>query len=176
MLKRWLGYPAVQIALCVAVYFAITSRLGAFAMVIASPLLGAAIALPLMNLATGLRHRVREATWLPKHGQHYVFRSVTLNVIEDDDYCRWVRLADARKVFPGVATERVLAIAYPDRVKAFGNARDAHMRDDALVQYLGKETDGIALRFRTWVDRTIFLPGDKVRSERGIRPEPSITS
>ena len=176
MLKRWLGDPAVQIALCVAVYFAVTWHMGATAMVIASPLLGAAIALPLINLASGVRHRVREATWLPKHGQHYVFRGVTLNVIEDDDYCRWVRLADARKVFPIVATERVLAISYPGRVKAFGNARDAYMRDDALVEHLGKETDGVALRFRTWVDRTIFFPADKVRSERGIRPQPPITS
>ncbi|MRD46356.1 hypothetical protein [Caenimonas koreensis] len=176
MFKRLLASPLVQIVLCVAAYLAVTWRMGPTAMVISSPLLGAAIALPLINLACGLRHRARAATWLPVHGKHYVFRGVTINVIEDDDYCRWLRLADARKVFPISATERVLAISFPDRVKSFGNARDAYLRDDAMIELLARQTDATALRFRTWIDRTIFMPGQKVRSDRGIRPEPPVTA
>lgn len=176
MLKRWLGYPLVQIALCVVAFFSVTWRMGSFAMAIGSPLLGAAIALPLINLFSDLRQRTREATWLPRHGHHYVFRGVTVNVIEDEDHCRWLRLADVRKVFAIAATERVLAITYPDRVKAFGNARDSYVRDDAIIEHLAKENDATALRFRTWIDRTIFMPAAKIRSDLGIRPEPPIQS
>jgi hypothetical protein len=167
-IKRRLSFPSVQIALCLALFALVGYRWGPFAIAIASPLLGAAICRPVMNLVANLRHTARESTWLPVHGQHYVYKGVTIHVLEDDEHRRWVSLADARKVVGVTASERALAAAYPGRCEHFGNS-GLCLRDDALVEHLGKESDPRALRLRTWAERTIMLPGRKVRSNLGIR-------
>jgi hypothetical protein len=167
-MKHWLSLPFVQIAVCVTLFLLAGWRWGAFTMVWTSPLLGAAVCIPVMNLVAGLRQRAREDTWLPVHGQHYVYKGTTINVREDESHCRWVRLADVRKVVGITAGERALAVAYPGRFEAFDKA-GMHLRDDALVEHLGKENDPGALRFRTWVERTVMLPGRKVRGNLGIR-------
>ena len=165
---RWLKFPVVQIAVCVTLYLLAGWRWGPFVMVVSSPLLAAAVALPVINLATDLRQRAREDTWLPVHGQHYVYKGVTVHVLEDDEHRRWVSLADARKVVGVTASVRSLAVAYPGRCEHFGKS-GAFLRDDALVEHLAKENDPAALRFRTWAERTIANPGRNVRSKLGIK-------
>ena len=171
-MKRWLSFPSVQIALCVAVFAVLVWRGGPFVAVIASPLLAAAIAYPVYNLVANIRHGIRENAWLPVHGQHYVFKSMTIHVLEDDDRCRWISLADMQKVAGVTASERALALTYPERCKQLGRAGLPHLRDDALIEHLSKESNPMALRFRTWVDGTVSKPGRKVRKSLGIRPEP----
>ncbi|MFC5500270.1 hypothetical protein ACFPOE_22195 [Caenimonas terrae] len=167
-MKNWLSLPAVQIAVCVTLFLLAGWYWGPIAMVWSSPLLAAAIALPLINLAAGLRHSARERTWLPVHGQHYVYKGVTVHVLEDEEHRRWVCLADVRKVVGVTAAERALALAYPGRCERFDRSGTC-LRDDALVEHLAKENEPGALRFRTWVERTVMLPGRKVRGNLGIR-------
>lgn len=81
-MKRWLGFPLVQI-----------------------------------TLASSIRYKLRERVWLPVHGQHYVFKGIAIHVLEDDDHCRWVSLADVHKVVGATAGERALAAVYPGRLK-----------------------------------------------------------
>ncbi len=171
-MKNWFAYPSVQIALCAAVYAFAGWRMGPFALVLGSPLLAAAIARPLLNLVANIRHGLRERTWLPVHGQHYVFKGITIHVLEDDDRCRWISLSDMRKVAGVTASEGALAVAYPGRCRRMGKPEQPHLRDDALVEHLAKENKPPALRFRTWADRDIAYPGRKIRKRLGIRPEP----
>ena len=173
MLKRLLSYPSVQIGLCVAVYAFIGYRLGAFGLVWASPLLAAAIARPIMNLVANFRYNVRAHVLLPVHGQHYVFKGTTIHVIEDDDRCRWIPLADVRKVAGVTANDGALAVTYPERFARMGNPPQPYLRDDALVEHLAKENNPVALRFRTWVDRDVAFPGRRIRKSLGIWPEPA---
>ncbi|MDB5874775.1 MAG: hypothetical protein JWQ07_4217 [Ramlibacter sp.] len=171
-MKHWLGFPSVQIALCLAVFAWVAWRLGPFGAVWASPLLAAAIAYPVYNLVGNIRHGMRERTWLPVHGQHYVFKGTTIHVLEDDDRCRWISLADMNKVAGITAGERALELAYPERCKRMGKTGQPHLRDDALIEHLGKESNPVALRFRTWAERTVAFPGRKIRESLGIRPDP----
>jgi hypothetical protein len=150
-LWRWLGYPSVQIALCVAVFGVVAWRMGPFATVVASPLLAAAIARPVLSLLANFRHVL---------------------VLEDDDRCRWISLADVKKIAGVTASEGALVVTYPERCKRMGKGEHPHMRDDALVEHLAKESNAVALRFRTWVERTVWFPGRKIRKSLGIRPEP----
>ncbi|MEO5672421.1 MAG: hypothetical protein ABIR26_17170 [Ramlibacter sp.] len=173
MLKRWLSYPFVQIALCVAVYAFVGWRMGPFALVIGSPLLAAAIAFPLLTLIANFRHDVRARAWLPVHGQHYVFKGITIHVLEDDDCCRWISLADMQKVAGVTAKESVLATVYPERCKRLGKSDQPHLRDDAVIEHLGKVNNAVALRFRTWVEREIAYSARRIRKSKGIRPEPA---
>jgi hypothetical protein len=170
--KRWLSFPSVQIGLCVAVYGLVGWRMGAWVLVFSSPLLGAAIARPVINLVGNIRHGLRAKVWLPVHGTHYVFKGVTLHVDEDEDHCRWVALADVRKCVGVTAGEGALAITYPGRVRRMGRPEQAFVRDDALVEHLGKESNPAALRMRTWVDRNIVFPGRRIRKRLGVHPEP----
>ena len=167
-MKRWLGFPLVQIVLCLLAYALLAYHFGKFLALWTSPLLGAAIARPLMALASSIRRKAREHIWLPVHGQHYVFRGTTIHVLEDDDHCRWIRLADVRKVVGSTASERALAAVYPGRLKIMGTPAQAHLRDDALIAHLGKENQPTALRFRIWVERNVALPGRRVRRSLGI--------
>ena len=171
-MMRWLTLPSVQIALCLAAFLAIGWFMGPFGALFSSPLLAAAIARPLMALVANMRHSVLERTWLPVHGQHYVYKDVTIGVLEDEDHRRWVCLADARKVVGFTATERALAIAYPQRCLRIGKRGGPYLRDDALIEHLSKENHPAALRFRTWAERTIAFPGRRIRERLGIRDDP----
>ena len=167
-MKKWLAFPSVQIALCIGIYGLVGYYLGRMAVVWTSPLFAAAIARPLMSLASKIRHKLRAYVWMPVHGLHYSFRDVTIRVVEDDDRCRWVNLADVRKIVGVTASDGALATTYPDKVKAMGKPAQVHMRDDALVAHLGKVNQPTALRLRTWVERNIAFPGRRVRKIYGI--------
>ncbi len=168
-MKRWLGLPSVQIALCVIAYALLGYRLGLFAFVFASPLFAAAIVHPLLTLLSNYRRRVLEQLWFPVHGQYYVFKGMTIQVLEDADHCRWVRLVDVQKVVGVTAPEHALALTYPGRLKMMGEPAQTHIRDDALAAHLSKENEATALRFRTWVERNIVFPGATTRRRLGIR-------
>ncbi len=172
MLLRWLRYPSVQIALCTLAYAAIAWRMSAFWIMMTGVAWAIAIARPLINLVANAQYSVRAAAWLPVHGKYFAHKGVTLRVVEDEDHCRWIHLADARRVAPGIAADRVLVATYPGRVQRMGQPQVLHVRDDALVEHLGKTMDGNALRFRTWIDHDIALPAAKERKRLGIRPEP----
>ena len=166
---RWLGFPSVQIAICEALYLYGGYRMGPFFLVWTSPLLGAAICLPVMALLANLRAAARERVWLPVHGKHFVFKGTTIRVIEDDDHFRWVCLADVRKVTGTTAGDSALAVTYPGRVQPMDKPAQVHIRDDALIEHLGKENNPVALRMRTWVERDIAFAGRRIRERLGIR-------
>ncbi len=170
-MRGWLRLPWVQIALCLGIFALIGYRFGPFGIVWTSPLLAAAIARPLMALASDIRGAARAHVWLPVHGQHYVFKDVTIHVVEDDDHFRWICLADVRKVTGVTAGDGALAVAYPGRLTAIGKPPLAHLRDDALIAHLSKETNPAALRLRTWAERNIAFPGRRIRKNLGIRED-----
>jgi prophage antirepressor-like protein len=97
------------------------------------------------------------------HGTHYVFKDTTIHVLEDDDTWRWLPLADVERVLGRKLNARLLAITYPDRLELGGKPARMHMRDDALIEHLSKLSDPMALRFRTWVDRSVALPARRIR-------------
>ena len=162
-MKHWLGFPSVQIALCTLCYALLAYYLGKEAVVWTSPLYGAVIARPLINWIANFRHAVRAVVWLPVHGTHYVFKGTTIHVLEDEDSWRWLPLADAERVLGRKLNARLLAITYPERLEMAGKPNRMHMRDDALIEHLSKLRDPVALRFRTWIERSVALPARHTR-------------
>ena len=167
-MKQLLGYPSVQVALCTLGfgslgYWLAGSVSGRVMLVFVIWGYGAAVSRPLINLAANFRHGVRSAVWLPVHGTHYVFKDTTIHVLEDDDTWRWLPLADVERVLGRKLNARLLAITYPDRLELGGKPARMHMRDDALIEHLSKLSDPMALRFRTWVDRSVALPARRIR-------------
>jgi hypothetical protein len=128
-----------------------------------SPLYGALMARPLLNLLGSARQNLRSGVWLPVHGQYYVFKGTTIHVVEDADGWRWVRLADVQQVLEARLNTRALAATYPERLQMMGKPTQLHMRDDALITHLAKQNDATALRLRTWAERNIVFPAQRMR-------------
>jgi hypothetical protein len=168
-MKRILGLPSVQIALCFAVLLLVFWKAGPVWGVWFTPLFAACVARPVLNLIENARQNVRAMVWLPVHGEHFVFKDITIHVVQDEDHWRWVNLADARKVAGITTSDESLRKAFGDRLQKMGKPLVLHIRDDALVEYLSKSTDSLTLRFRTYVDRTIGLPGRTLREREGKR-------
>ena len=73
-------------------------------------------------------------------GRHYAFRGRRVQVLEDADQRRWVRLADVRAIVGFTASDGALAITYPDGVRqSRPPGRSRTSSDEALLAHLLKE-------------------------------------
>ena len=59
-----------------------------------------------------------------------------MQVVEDADRRRWVRLADVRAVVGFTASDGALAISYPDGVRRLGRPAEPHVGEEALLAHL----------------------------------------
>ena len=80
-------------------------------------LFGIVLARPLIDLAGALRDGMKQVQLAPVEGRHYAFRGRTVQVVDDVDRRRWVRLADVRAIVGFTASDGALAISYPDGVR-----------------------------------------------------------
>jgi hypothetical protein len=134
-----------------------------------APLYGVALARPLLDLASEVRHRTRAAVWKPLEGRHYAYRGIPVQVLEDDQHCRWVRVADVRRIVGFTASDGALALTYPSGWRVMGQPAQPHFRDDALIVHLSKERSAEALRLRHWAEREVAFPAKRLRERLGIR-------
>ena len=167
----WFKIPWVQIALLTLVFVALSWHWWPMGAVILCVPYAAAMSRPIMNWTADVRHFMREQTWLPVHGEHFVYRNITIHVMEDEAHWRWVCLDDVKKVVDFNPSDKALAIGYPGRYQNRGSPPRPHLRDDALIEYLGKSTNETTQRFRTWVDRSVWKPGVNVRERLGIKDD-----
>ena len=72
-------------------------------------------------------------------GRHYVFKGRPIQVFEDADHQRWIRLADVRAVAGFTARDAALQITYPRGWQIHGRPPELHLSDEALLAHLMKE-------------------------------------
>lgn len=160
---------AVRLALCAAVSGVLWRFGGAALMVVSAPLYGMALARPLLDLASELRHATRAAVWRPVEGRHCVYRGTPVQVLEDDEHVRWVRAADVRRILGHTASNGALRLTYPNGWQIMGAPAEPHFSDDALIAHLRTERSAQALRFRQWAERTIAFPAQRQREKLSAR-------
>ena len=167
---------AIRLLLCAAMSWVVWRYFGLAVAVATAPLYGIALARPLIDLASDLRHATRAAVWRPLEGRHFVYRGTPVQVLEDDDHRRWVRAADVRAIVGHTATHGALALTYPSGWRTMGKPAEPHFSDEALIAHLTKESAPEALRFRHWAEREIAFPAQRLRERLGIRPQgPDVT-
>lgn len=165
---RWFTErPALQIGLCAVAYGLPVYYFGVISAVLLSPLFAALVARPLMNLASNLRYQMRAHQLRDSQGRYYEYKGQAVHVMQDDDGERWILLSDVRKIVGAMSSERTLRRIYPGHVRPMNRRGRMHMRADALVSHLGKHSDLLVLRFRTWVERTLAVPGLHARATLG---------
>jgi hypothetical protein len=161
---------ALRLAGCVLVSWSAWRWLGGVtAMITTLPLFGVALAKPLIDLASEVRHAMKRAHWREVEGRHYAFRGHPVKVVTDADRGRWVRLADIRAIAGFTASDGALAISYPNGVRRLGRPAEIHVSDEALLAHLQKERGPNAIRLSTWVEREIVFPARRERERFGIR-------
>ena len=161
---------AIRLLLCAGVSWVLWRYLGLAVAIASAPLYGIALARPLIDLTSDLRHAARAAVWRPLEGRHFVYRGTPVQVLEDDDCRRWVRAADVRAVVGHTATNSALALTYPSGWRTMGKPAEPHFSDETLIAHLAKQGAPEALRFRHWVEREIAFPAQRLRERLGIRP------
>ncbi len=157
---------ALRLVLCAAVSYAVWRWLGLAMAMLTVPLYGIALAKPLLELASTLRHQTRALVWGADEGRHYAFHGTRVRVIEDDDHVRWVCAADVRKIVGFTASDGALALTYPDGWRRFGRPPQPYFSDSALLTHLRKENSAEALRLLHWVERTIAYPARHLRERQ----------
>jgi hypothetical protein len=161
----------VRLALCALLSWAAWHLgLGAGTLVVVA-LFGIALARPLVDLASELRHQYRRAHWRDREGRHYVFRGRPLSVHEDAEHRRWVRLADVRSVVGFTASDASLKLTYANGWRLLGRPPEPHLSDEALIAHLSKERSATALKFVQWAEREIAFPARRQRERLGIRAD-----
>ena len=123
----------------------------------------------IVELGGEIRTHSRRFRFSEINGQYYSFQGTEVHVVEDDDYCQWVPANDVRKIVGQGASDRMLALAYPDGWCVLGKPPKGYLRDDALMMYLAKDTSLRGIKFKVWVERTIALQAGKRRQRFGIR-------
>jgi len=159
---------AWRIALCVACSWLAWRVAGPVAAVTSIALVGLLLAHPLLELLGLLRHGVREVTWRPVQGRHWVYRGTPVQVIEGVDHRRWIRACDVRSIVGFTASDGALRLSYPQGFQNLGEPPVPHFSDDALLLHLAKERSQTALKFRHWVEREIAFPARRLRERYGV--------
>jgi len=168
-MTRIVATIALRLAVCVAIAWAVWRGFGLAAMVPTLGLFGILLARPLLDLAGALRDGVKQVQLAAVEGRHYAFRGRPVQVLDDADRRRWVRLADVRAIVGFTASDGALAVAYPEGVRRLGRPAEAHVSEEALLAHLRKERAPEAARLRVWVEREIVFPARRERERLGIR-------
>ncbi|CAN5830150.1 hypothetical protein BH11PSE8_BH11PSE8_12080 [soil metagenome] len=159
----------IRLLLCVAASWIVWRVGGLAVMIVTAPLYGVALARPLIDLMSGLRHAADVAVWQSVEGRHFAFRGTPVQVLEDADHVRWIRAADVRRIVGYTASHGAIALTYPNGWRLMGQPPEPHFGEDALITHLSKETSQGALRFRHWAEREIVFPARRQRERLGIR-------
>ena len=61
-------------------------------------------------------------------GRHFVYKGTPLDVIDDTDSYRWLRLADVRKIVTALPADRVLRSLHPEGLQDMSSAKDPASR------------------------------------------------
>jgi hypothetical protein len=166
---RILATIALRLVVCGGISWAVWRLFGLSSMVPTLGLFGILLARPLLDLAGALRDGMKQVQLAAVEGRHYAFRGRAVQVLDDAERRRWVRLADVRAIVGFTASDGALAISYPDGVRRLGRPAEAHISEEALLAHLLKERAPDAARLRVWVEREIVFPARRERERLGIR-------
>ncbi len=138
---------------------------GAFGLLMGAPLVGWLIAPVVYDGAAFGFHTARWLALHPLQGNYYAYRGNAIDVLEDDEGFRWVRVSDVRRTLKDLPKDATLQHIEPERTEFDEAGKRLAMRTDALLQWLGKAHTAEHIRFKVWVERAIHNPSLAVRRE-----------
>ena len=140
---------------------------GIVGFLMAAPLWGALLALPILDGFGAGARLMRWLSWIDVDGRYYEHRARWVDVVEDSGGQRFIRLGHVRQFLPDLPADATFVQLYADRTLTHGRIAHAYLRDDALLEYLAKASTDDAIKLRQWVDREVLRPGKKRREHEG---------
>jgi hypothetical protein len=122
----------------------------------------------IVDLLAEMGWQMRRAVLEPLSGKHYEFQSFQLQVVEDDDHCRWIPTEKVREIVGQLISDEALAQLFPCGHQRIGQAQKGYLRDDALLAYLAGAHSSQAIKFKNWIERNIAFPARKMRERKGV--------
>ncbi len=139
--------------------------LGAAGLVYTAPLMGVALASPLIEIGQAL-------PWLAAHialrkvaGRHVAYRGRSLDVHIDERAACWIATADLRKLV-ALPADAVLQRRFPAGCAPCGEPAVMRLDAQALLDFLASSTDPDLARFTHWLRRDVMRPA---RNKRALR-------
>ncbi|WIT12342.1 hypothetical protein PFX98_01680 [Paucibacter sediminis] len=158
---------ALRLLACAAVIYLQWRWLGPVGLVVGAPLLGVALARPILDLLGMARHKTTEVVYRDVSGRHFVHRGQMLDIADDAAQFRWLRISDVRKLIHGLPADQTLQQLRPDGVHlGEKNSQPARIQAEALLELLAKAQDPDTLKFKHWLAQEVVFPAAQ-RRERG---------
>ncbi|MEO6407354.1 MAG: hypothetical protein ABIO45_01205 [Burkholderiaceae bacterium] len=152
---------AIRLAGCSGIAWLAWRWLGASGLVYCAPLFGVALAKPIVEAISAWMRLTRRLAYGDREGRNYAHRGTPIDIVEDADHVRWLRIADVRRIVAGLPGDPVLARLYPAGVRA--GAPSARISAEALADYLRKSTAPQSLRFARWLEREVAYGARRLR-------------
>ncbi len=160
---------ALRTLACAVVTYGVWLKFGTVSLVVCAPLFGVALARPILELMEESAHTARRMAFRDVDGRHFVYKGTPLDVIDDTDSYRWIRLADVRKIVTGLPADQVLRSLFPEGLQDPTASKAVCIKAEALLQYLQKATDPATLRFKLWLEREVVFPATRLRERNAAQ-------
>ena len=141
--------------------------MGAIGLLLAAPVAGLAFTRLVIDAAEELGWRMRSAALAGLSGKNYQYMEYRLEILEDEDGCRWIPVDDVRKIVGQLASDNNLEHLYPTGFERIGKQGKNYLRDDALTAHLAHAHSARSIKFKNWVERNVAYPARKTRERRG---------
>ena len=132
----------------------------AIAIVVTSPIVGLAVASPLLEVFGRGVAGIRTLAYRDLEGRFFEYKGKHIDVREDLSGCRWLSLDDVRKVVPNLPHVRTLMRIMPDDVAHLESSRHVRVSARGLKRYLSKSESPSSIRFGVWLDREVIFPAE----------------
>jgi len=155
-------------AVCVVYYWLFKDLFGPGVWIFEAFLIRMVFPRIVVDLLAEMGWQMRRAVLEPLSGKHYQFQNYALEVVEDDDHCRWIPTERVREIVGQLASDEALAHMYPSGHQRMGQSQKSYLRDDALMAHLAKAEDSQAIKFKNWIERNVAFPARRIRERKRV--------
>jgi hypothetical protein len=152
---------------CCAVAYVAWRFAGTEGLVFSSLVFGAALAKPIMECVASVFGYVRYRVYRNVQGRHYSYDGRSIDIIEDDQGYRWLRLSDVRGILPNLPRDESLCALLGAGVATLGSS-SLRVKAEVLHEYLAKASTTDVVKFRIWIERTVIFPAGRARANREV--------
>jgi hypothetical protein len=146
-------------AVCIVYYWLFKDLFGPAVWIFLAALAAQLFKRIVVDLLAEMGWQMRRATLEPLHGSFYQFQNFQLQVVEDDDHCRWIPTEKVRQIVGQLASDEALAKLFPSGLQRLG---------DEQKGYLAGAHSSQAIKFKNWIERNVAFPARKIRERKRV--------
>lgn len=135
----------------------------AIGLLMAAPVLALLSTYAVLKLLGESYALVRTLAYRKLEGHHFAFKGSSLDICEDVEGGRWLKVADVRKIVEDLPADRTLARTMPEGLAYLEPKKTLRVSAIALERYLQRSTAAKSIRFLTWLRREVIFPSAQAK-------------